>query len=137
MSWQRILETARRHGFPVIVTDVAGREPTVVVPLNEYERLLEQKGMGESPRQPFAGTPTRVQVREKIGSDRPEIVKIETVDKFEATSAQGPEMTLKEIVRESIPIFEEAASSVPKEGEDLSLEERFYLEPMDEEENTS
>jgi nicotinamidase-related amidase len=33
MSLQRIIELARRQGMPVILTDVAGREPMVVLPL--------------------------------------------------------------------------------------------------------
>ena len=41
MSWQRIIEVARKQGMPVIVTDVAGREPMVLMPLNGYERLLD------------------------------------------------------------------------------------------------
>lgn len=41
MSWQRIIEVARRQGMPVIVTDVAGREPMVLMPLDGYERLLD------------------------------------------------------------------------------------------------
>ncbi len=41
MSWQRILEAARRQGMPVIVTDIAGREPMVLLPFDRYERMLE------------------------------------------------------------------------------------------------
>jgi hypothetical protein len=41
MSFQRILESARRMGAPLIVTDAAGREPMVVMSLQTYERLSE------------------------------------------------------------------------------------------------
>lgn len=41
MSLQRVLELARRQGAPVIVTDVAGREPLVILPLEAYEQLLD------------------------------------------------------------------------------------------------
>ncbi len=41
MSLQRIIELARRQGMPVILTDVAGREPMVVLPLEAYEKMLE------------------------------------------------------------------------------------------------
>ncbi|MDP3793730.1 MAG: hypothetical protein Q8R07_03175, partial [Candidatus Uhrbacteria bacterium] len=33
MSWQRILELARQRGLPVIVTDIGGREPMAILPL--------------------------------------------------------------------------------------------------------
>lgn len=44
MSLQRIIELARRQGMPVILTDVAGREPMVVLPLEAYEKMLEGEG---------------------------------------------------------------------------------------------
>lgn len=44
MSLQRIIEVARRQGMPVILTDVAGREPMVVLPLEAYEKMLDGEG---------------------------------------------------------------------------------------------
>ena len=41
MSWQRIFETARKQGIPVIVTDGAGRDPLVILPLDQFEALTE------------------------------------------------------------------------------------------------
>ena len=41
MSWQRILESARKNGYPVIVTDIAGREPMVVMPFDTFEEMNE------------------------------------------------------------------------------------------------
>ncbi|MBP6944460.1 hypothetical protein KBD61_03970 [Patescibacteria group bacterium] len=46
MSLQRIIELARRQGMPVILTDVAGREPMVVLPLEAYEKMLDGEGQG-------------------------------------------------------------------------------------------
>jgi hypothetical protein len=43
MSLQRIIELARRQGMPMIITDVAGREPMVVLPLEVYEGMLEKE----------------------------------------------------------------------------------------------
>ena len=40
MSLQRVIEVGRKQGIPVIVTDIAGREPMVLLPLDSYERLL-------------------------------------------------------------------------------------------------
>lgn len=47
MSLQRVLELARRQNMAVVVTDVAGREPLVVLPLDTYERLLDQPPASE------------------------------------------------------------------------------------------
>lgn len=41
MSLQRVIEIGRKQGIPVIVTDIAGREPMVLLPLDTYERLLD------------------------------------------------------------------------------------------------
>ncbi len=47
MSLQRIIELARRQGMPVILTDVAGREPMVVLPLEAYEKMLDVPRVGQ------------------------------------------------------------------------------------------
>jgi hypothetical protein len=39
MSFQRIFETARRMGSPLVITDPAGREPMVVMTLEAFERM--------------------------------------------------------------------------------------------------
>lgn len=52
MSWQRIIEVARKQGMPVIVTDVAGREPMVLLPLEGYERLVDGGGVPKNEEKP-------------------------------------------------------------------------------------
>ncbi len=83
MSIQPILETARKFGFPVILTDSAGREPYVLVPLEKFESLVQKSRIGE-PRLEAAGT---------------------------VESSQPSQETF----------------------ENISLEDRFYLEPLEEE----
>ena len=39
MSLQRVLETARKMGVPVIVTDSAGLDPIVILPLEQFEAM--------------------------------------------------------------------------------------------------
>jgi len=39
MSFQRIFDMVRRQGMPMVVTDSAGKEPVVVLPLEVYEAL--------------------------------------------------------------------------------------------------
>ena len=102
---QRILETARKMGLPVIVTDIAGREPMVVMPLEQFEAMAGT-GAGEIVSEPIKTTPPRYE--EPI------------VDDF------SPKQGKKEDVTRPI-------TSTP-EPDDLSLEERFYIEPLADEE---
>ncbi|MCC7357660.1 hypothetical protein IT408_04120 [Candidatus Uhrbacteria bacterium] len=39
MSFQRVFESARKLGLPVIVTDPSGHEPFVLLPLDQFEAL--------------------------------------------------------------------------------------------------
>ncbi len=106
MSWQRILETARRRGLPLIVTDPAGREPVVILSLQEYERLSEERGP-VAPAVPPADIPVRIERRE------PTVVPTPTP----APSVPSVRSTVE-------------PPSAPMTGE-ISLEERFYLEPVE------
>ncbi len=98
MSWQRILEVARRQGTPIIVSDIAGREPMVILPFDEYERLIDQRSPPITPRA------------------RSEEIAANIAEAFESELA-------------SVDAEEPIKS---KENEEMSLEERFYLEPLDE-----
>lgn len=69
MSLERVIEVGRRQGMPVIVTDVGGREPMVLLPLNAYERLLDAPS--ESPALLVdAGPPTPPPARRDQGEGR-------------------------------------------------------------------
>lgn len=114
MSFQRILETARRMGSPLIVTDAAGREPMVVMTLQTYERLGE-----------MAPAPAPVKTTA-------EPVAEPTVTSFASMPRPEP------VKQESAPVLQEIAIQVMESPEmaqdsEISLEERFYLEPTDEE----
>lgn len=103
MSFQRMLEMARRHGMPIVVTDPNGKAPMVVLPLETYEALI---GDGSDPQvasrksQVPMGEPIMVPVRDGSGST--------------------PKQTEAE----------------PENLAELSMEERFYMEPLDEPRNT-
>ncbi|MCE9585855.1 hypothetical protein K8R04_00880 [Candidatus Uhrbacteria bacterium] len=120
MSFQRILETARRMGSPLIVTDAAGREPMVIMALQTYERLGEGVSQATS-RKPQNSKPE---------SEEPTVTEFATM--APQTSSEAP------IKQESAPVLREIAIQVmdsPEMAQDseISLEERFYLEPTDEE----
>jgi len=120
MSFQRILETARRMGSPLIVTDAAGREPMVVMTLQMYERI----GEGVS----------QVEVRQsqnaKPESEEPTVTEFATMAlqaPSQASDKVEPPLLLREI---AINVME---SPEMAQDSEISLEERFYLEPSDEE----
>ncbi len=99
----------------MIVTDVAGREPLVVLSLADYERLIDQE-------KPIRRTQTPIQQ-----------------ERAKALSTLIPPV-IQEIAEKQAEL-EEASLDLVKDGQansskesDLSLEERFYLEPVDEEE---
>jgi hypothetical protein len=90
MSFQRIFEMVRRQGMPLVVTDEAGKEPVVVLPLEVYEALVEG---GESRPAPASPTMTPIQ-----------------------TPESSPRMQ-------------------PVTKDEISLEERFYVEALEDQEN--
>ncbi len=104
MSLQRIFESARKLGLPVIVTDPAGREPMVVLPLEQFEAMAGAGEMREIPVEPVA-PPQKTPIVEELAT-------------FDAIS----------------PTVEaEAFSSVldTVHPSEISLEEGFYLERAD------
>ncbi|MBM3204477.1 hypothetical protein FJZ48_00645 [Candidatus Uhrbacteria bacterium] len=104
MSWQRIFEVARERKLPIIVTDLAGREPMVVMPLEEYEKLSDHAPSILKELASLQEKPTVIPIK----NEQPESVPFPSIP---PNSDRGA--------------IEDA----------LSLEERFYLEPMDEESN--
>lgn len=97
----------------MIVTDIAGREPLVVLTLAEYEQLLD----GSKPASKPAAS---------IAKEEPKVIPT------------PPPTSLQEIVEKKTEL-EEALLDLAEESQapaqaasELSLEERFYLEPLDE-----
>jgi hypothetical protein len=101
MSFQRIFETARRMGSPLVVTDPAGREPMVVMTLEAFERMGD--GLPAVTRKPQAETPKPQVVADEI--------RIE------------PFMATQEAIIEVMNVPEKPEIS------EISMEERFFLEP--------
>ncbi len=95
MSLPRIFELARKLGTPVIMTDPAGREPLVVLSLDQFEAMAGVSGDAES------ATP---EIHKKVQNKAKEMSSI----------PPSPELT-----------------PAPPLPEDMALEERFYLEPLE------
>lgn len=108
MSLQHIFESARKLGVPVILTDVGGREPMVVLPLEQFEAMA-----GEAPGKPKSRpvAPSAASAVLPVMADEP---------------ARPP-------VVEDLPMMGAPAVPPPSETDEMSLDERFYLEPLDDE----
>ena len=123
MSWQRILESARKNGFPIIVTDIAGREPMVVMPFDAFEEMneayhaaLENWDEGEEGIE-YSDLPP---VTEDVYAPPPESVDhAHQANEHEAPSSRMSEGEVRP----------EAGSE--SDVSHLSMEDRFYLEPVD------
>ena len=106
MSLQRVLETARRTGTPVIVTDVGGREPMVVMPLEQFEALTGETSSRPAPRQALSKEERVERVLAEMAAQRTEERMNDAALKIESLAVEVP-------------------------ADDLTLEERFYLEPVE------
>lgn len=109
MSFQRVIETARKTGVPVIMTDVAGREPMVILSLEQFEAMA-----GDSNRE--TATPRREAKKEKVTIDQ------DVERALAELAAEKAEARLNEVA---------ADVSAGNAEESLSIEERFYLEPVE------
>lgn len=135
--------------MPLVVADQPDEEALVVLPLRLYEELCR-----EGELKPFSQpVPVRKTAPPSTPSQEPIIhVPIENKDRQPSLKdvIEVPVAPLDEGEPEeepSIPLFERRPSSspnlfsaVPSEegrGVDLELEERFYLEPVDDGENSA
>ncbi|MFZ2804591.1 MAG: hypothetical protein WA001_05200 [Patescibacteria group bacterium] len=115
MSLQRIFESARKLGVPVIITDPAGREPLVVLPLEQFEALAGEGMVGQPPK---ASSKSPKKSKEELRVE--EILAAQAMDIVEAR-------------------MDEVASDLVAQGVEgsetpgITVEERFYLEPVDDE----
>ncbi len=142
MSFQRILDWARRESVPVIVTDVAGREPMVILPFSEYERLTErQKGESIRDRPSVSGAfvpvaPVYAPVPEPI---RPVEPVFRPSPPPPVSSVKEPVMVPVEAAQESSPEPKKSPPSLESVLETISVapvsdvmletvEDRFYLD---------
>lgn len=101
MSLQRVFESARKMGVPVIITDPGGRDPLVVLPLEQFEAMAgETKSSASHP----SVRPSPVQKSEEIHVNAIPGLSKEAQESFDALVMENPE---------------------------IPLEERFYLETVD------
>lgn len=123
MSLQRVLETGRKIGMPVIITDLSGRDPMVILPLEQFEAMAgtAQKGTSVTKKAPVE-LPRRV----PPSSDS----AFSLTDSAEQAFADMTAERAKARVEEAATQLEAVVAKSP-ENPDFSLEERFYLEPVE------
>lgn len=106
-------------GSPLIVTDAAGREPMVVITLQAFERLSEVA----------SGQKSIKSIKSAMSAqEEPTVTEFASMPAPEPAPAktESPSL-LREIAIQVMDSPEMAEES------EISLEERFYLEPMGEE----
>lgn len=108
MSLQRVLEVARKNGMPVIITDNSGSEPMVILPLEQFEAMA------------FSAQSSALSAQS------------EKDPALEQAIAEMTAERLKSRVEEAAVQLEDLAKQA-KENPEISLEERFYLEPLEDE----
>lgn len=137
MSLQRVFEAARKMGSPVIVTDVGGRDPLVVVPLEQFEALTAKRG-GVDGRHASV-IEKKMKRAEQVDLEQIQIDE-DGEDELEAVvseiAARGGLADLEQTTARTSSAPEMAdLASISVEGEgDLTVEERFYLEPVEDKE---
>ncbi len=128
MSWQRIFELARRQKAPLIVTDIAGREPVVVLPFAQYEQLLETVRPLTQPRHvsiPVASHPVDSAPPQLRQVEEEEGVRLEQLIEPITTALPGSDM-----VPRAVPTNDIVTTEMGRD--DQLLEENFYFEPVEE-----
>jgi len=109
MSLSNILDTARKLGIPVIITNDRGESPQVIMPFEDFASMV--------------GVTTSA-------SKRPRVSTTEKDEDEEIAQA------LADIAREEVERAtkrEEKPVEMPSSGKEEFIEDRFYFEPIDEE----
>jgi len=127
MSWQRIFRTARRLGSPVIFTDQAGNDPMIVLPLDDYERLIEQPSDFGPTTSLRVGRQFEPEAEMESLFELPfeEDMPLPNTENLAQKRPKGPVRP----VEEEIP---DQAKDSP-DNQEISLDERFYFEPLEDE----
>lgn len=111
MSLKNVLDTARRLGIPVIVTDEDGEAAQVVMPFDDFAAMVGQAT--PSPRKP------RVTKKDKGEDEIAEALADLTIECMSDQAREAADRLERDMgVRENGQGF---------------LEDRFYLEPIDDE----
>ena len=104
MSLSHVLKNEKKYGFPVVFTDSEGHDPYVLLPFDQFDAMMSGSLSSEVVM--------------------PRVVEDVIEDEME-TQRNTKIQSTAETLEKSSPIFENSAV--------LSEEEKFYLEPIDDE----
>lgn len=119
MSFQRIFEMAKRQGMPLVITDGQGRDPLIVLPLDMYEALADGRGIDASH-----------QTLEGDEEKEPIIIPVKDESMREPEASRSAVSSLERLVDMPKP------SSETDLFAELSMEERFYVESLEDAKNS-
>ncbi|MCR4278734.1 MAG: hypothetical protein NUV81_02400 [bacterium] len=150
MSWTRILNTARRNGIPLIVTDSNGDEPMVVLPLEQFEAMSSmgsEMNQQEKKVQPAKSGLHRVDlpIQNDRNLDEQSAVTSERILESNSSHLDGGHVAFEEIPfgkidnsfgdQDQIRSVDFSINTQENADLDAPLEEQFFLEPLEDEEN--
>ncbi|MFA6099908.1 MAG: hypothetical protein WC750_03450 [Patescibacteria group bacterium] len=118
MSWSQVFKTARRLGAPVIVTDQAGQDPLIILPLETYDGLVGQ------------GSPAQRQPRTRGAEPDESIFEFQSE---EVSSTDNSKNLAKESQKVQNEVEIDGQESEVDGSQEISLDERFYFEPLEDE----
>ena len=128
---QRLLRLAQKTGSPVIVTDPDGSEPSVFMPLEMYEAMIDSLTMDELEEE------DDFDAFEEFEPDQTFDVPLQEMDQDlpfpgeEHTLDRGDEVIFEDVPFDPpIPERKQQSQQSSHPREDIG-EERFYLEPIE------
>jgi hypothetical protein len=116
MSLNHILDTARKLGIPVVITNEEGKSPQVVMPFEDFASMV-----GVS--RPVSSKP-RITDKVVAEEEHDEIAQALADLTMERLDEEGTEPPVS-------PMKQEA----PEVTDDRFLEDNFYFEPLDDKES--
>lgn len=125
MPLTHVLETARRLGIPVIITDEEGEAAQVIMPFDDFAAMVgTATPTPKSASRPQTGRPRVTHATSPISED----------DEIARALAELQREAIEEKSIQSVAGLENELGDPEKKAEGF-LEETFYLEPLDDEDS--
>jgi hypothetical protein len=125
MSLHHVLDTARKLGIPVVITTQTGEAAQVVMPFDDFAAMVNisspSGAKSRAARSARTPAPTTIPIRQEDRDDIANAMAELDINHFQ--EEESPAIP---------PPIESSKDSLMDEG---FLEEKFYLEPLDDEES--
>jgi len=113
---------------PVVLADQGGTDPLVILPLAQYERLLDQSESNVSLDMPSSRRAAPDGRVESVFEDLPMDDLLPPAFKTDFLAKDKQKKSENQAGDESLD-----QDGVPGQGAEISLDERFYFEPLEDE----